>query len=75
MKKIAWNPKNTPEMLIWDVPFNMFSSKVHIGFDADRSENGNGFKLDWISEIDTFDLTNVVELLNYLRVKVKFEIF
>ena len=61
-------------MLIWDVPFNMFSSKVHIGFDADRSENGNGFKLDWISEIDTFDLTNVVELLNYLRVKVKFEI-
>lgn len=58
-------------MLIWDVPFNMFSSKVHIGFDADRTEDGSGFKLDWISEIDTFDLTNVVELLNYLRVKVK----
>ena len=57
-------------MLIWDVPYNMFSSKVYIGFDADRTENGAGFKLDWVSEIDTYNLRDVVELLNYLRVKV-----
>ncbi|CAG5102653.1 Oidioi.mRNA.OKI2018_I69.chr1.g403.t1.cds [Oikopleura dioica] len=57
-------------MLIWDVPYNMFSSKVYIGFDADRTENGAGFKLDWVSEIDTYNLRDVVELLNYLRVKL-----
>ena len=46
-------------MLMWDEPYNTLSHKIFIAFDSDRTHNFNGFKLDWSTDLLTYDLNNV----------------
>ena len=44
---------------MWDEPYNTLSHKIFIAFDSDRTHNFNGFKLDWSTDLLTYDLNNV----------------
>lgn len=66
-RKIIPDPKNNNRMLIWDEPFNTHSYRVHIAFDTDQSFQFNGFKLDWSTEILTYNLNDLNDAMNYIQ--------